>query len=74
MQISIYTINGSEYHVAEIYDESSQECQNYIALCQAEGKVFVQEEEIEAMLLQRMKELGIKDEWKLDTELYWRWL
>lgn len=74
MELTVYTINGSDYYVAEIYDESSQECQDYVALCQEEGKVFIQDEGIDALLLQRERELGIKDEWKLDTELYWRWL
>lgn len=74
MELTVYTINGSEYYVAGLYEDSSQECLDYIALCQAEGKRFVQEEEIEILLGQRLEELGIKEEWVQDNELYWRWL
>lgn len=74
MELRVYDINGSAYHVADLDEDSGQECWDYIALCQAEGKVFVQEEEAENLLRQRVGELGVKEEWLSDNELYWRWL
>lgn len=72
MQISVFNFDDSSYYVAELGDYATQECLDYIALCQAQGMTFVQDQEIDDIFMQRIAELGIQEEWLEEHELYWR--
>lgn len=70
MGIGNYEIKGEEYYV--LYEgEDTEECRNFISLCENEGKRFVKEEEVESLIKQRLEELGVKETWKNGNGLTW---
>ncbi|GFI03269.1 hypothetical protein IMSAGC005_02101 [Lachnospiraceae bacterium] len=70
--VTHYQINGADYYVMHSYDTSIDSlCQEYISLCEQKGMRFVSEEEIDELITQYAKELGIEDAWLDEEELSW---
>lgn len=70
--VTHYQISNTDYYVMQSYDASIDSlCQEYISLCEQKGMRFVSEEEIDELIMQYAKDLGIEDAWLDEEELSW---
>lgn len=67
-----YQIDDTDYYVMQSYDTSIDSlCEEYVSLCEQNGMLFVSEEELDELIEQRAKELGIESDWMSEEELSW---
>lgn len=71
LEISIYEIDGNTYYAVVDARHLSREEEIFIAACEEEGKEFISMETMEAMINERKKELGIKEEWNTGKGVCW---
>ncbi len=71
MSITIYKIMGKTYYSIDDTSNLSQAEQKFISLCEAEGTEFTSAEEIDVLIGERKKELGIKEEWNAGKGVCW---
>lgn len=70
--VTYYQINGADYYVMHSYDTSIDSlCQEYISLCEQKGMHFVSYDEIDGLIRQRARDLGIEDAWLEEKKLSW---
>ncbi|MCM1185562.1 MAG: zinc ribbon domain-containing protein [Lachnoclostridium sp.] len=71
--ITGYDIDGDSYYAVDNADlrHLSREEETFIALCEEEGMEFVSGDNIDTMISERKKALGIKEEWDTGKGLYW---
>ncbi|MDE7286069.1 MAG: hypothetical protein K2N55_04380, partial [Lachnospiraceae bacterium] len=70
--VTYYQINGADYFVMHSYDASIDSlCQEYISLCEQKGMRFISEDEVNELIMQYAKDLGIEDAWLDEEDLSW---